>query len=237
MARMLLVVGVVAACVALVSASCVKFCNHPNGRPGKYLCCDENPGRCPPVRDECPAFAAEADFESSCIGPSSVTFPKIRPAASKPVPTLATKDGIIRDGVSSDVSVVSKLQQTKHILSLHFSSLLCKLEMARMLLVVTVAAVCVALVSASCVSFCQDPFRPRENICVVTLRDFYCLLNHSTDLILTEKPGRCPSQPFHCHGSNLGDRPCHFDPECPSDLKCCLNKCIGAKICQIPARY
>ncbi|KAK3851048.1 hypothetical protein Pcinc_042273 [Petrolisthes cinctipes] len=41
MARMLLVVGVVAACVALVSASCVKFCNHPNGQFGKYLCCDD----------------------------------------------------------------------------------------------------------------------------------------------------------------------------------------------------
>ncbi|KAK3880832.1 hypothetical protein Pcinc_014690 [Petrolisthes cinctipes] len=69
MARMLLVVGVVAACVALVSASCVKFCNHPNGRPGKYLCCDENPGSCPPVRDICPKFAAAADYESRVSSP------------------------------------------------------------------------------------------------------------------------------------------------------------------------
>ncbi|KAK3880831.1 hypothetical protein Pcinc_014689 [Petrolisthes cinctipes] len=112
MARMLLVVGVVAACVALVSASCVKFCNHPNGRPGKYLCCDENPGSCPPVRDICPKFAAAADYESRpctfdpecgtfekccfdiceiALLPPFVTFPTIRPAASKPVPTLATK--------------------------------------------------------------------------------------------------------------------------------------------------
>ncbi|KAK3880833.1 hypothetical protein Pcinc_014692 [Petrolisthes cinctipes] len=78
MARMLLVVGVVAACVALVSASCVKFCNHPNGRPGKYLCCDENPGSCPPVRDICPKFAAAADYESRpcTFDPECGTFEK-----------------------------------------------------------------------------------------------------------------------------------------------------------------
>ncbi|KAK4303079.1 hypothetical protein Pmani_024881 [Petrolisthes manimaculis] len=176
MGRVLLVVGVVAACVALVSATCVKFCNHPNGRPGKYLCCDENPGRCPPVREVCPEFGSFIGIRVS---------PPLRPSNTQ-----------------------------------HMSWV--RLEMARMLLVVAVAAACVALVSASCDSFCQDPDRPRGKY-----------------LCCDEKPGRCPPQLFHCHGdaSSRGDRPCHFDPECPGDLKCCLFRCFGVKICQIPVRH
>lgn len=40
MARMLLVLAVVAVCAALVSGSCKKFCDHPDGGFGQYLCCD-----------------------------------------------------------------------------------------------------------------------------------------------------------------------------------------------------
>ncbi|XP_071515447.1 uncharacterized protein [Panulirus ornatus] len=52
---------VLLACAAMVlgapqksDSSCVLFCEDPVIGFGHYVCCDQNPGSCPPVRKECP---------------------------------------------------------------------------------------------------------------------------------------------------------------------------------------
>ncbi|KAK4303078.1 hypothetical protein Pmani_024880 [Petrolisthes manimaculis] len=90
----------------------------------------------------------------------------------------------------------------------HLSHSTSTIKMARMLLVVAVAAACVALASASCIKQCNHPDEPRGKY-----------------LCCDEHPGRCPSK------CSNGKR-CHFDPDCRLDQKCCLDPCLRATVCK-----
>ncbi|KAK3880306.1 hypothetical protein Pcinc_015185 [Petrolisthes cinctipes] len=78
MARTMLLM-VLAAMVCMVAATSVPFpppCNShcPKGAFGNYVCCDENPGDCPPTRLVCPHHRIQSlqprycDFDPECYG-------------------------------------------------------------------------------------------------------------------------------------------------------------------------